>query len=356
MDQKSTIDPITEKLNWFVERLLVLLSSMAAAGNAEKTATFRSELAVYRKKLAQTASSESLDAASRKCLALCQDFFEQAGSYRLNHNSEYAEIIDVLREAITSLVEERQCDGMVISSAQRFRDLAALQDIKELKAQIEAEVQALEKTIRKRDDLHEKSIRTLSKKVQTLELKLSRTRKQLVETQVENAIDPLTEISNRRYFDQQLDRWVVGCKTSGTFVLAMFDIDDFKKVNDGLGHQVGDKVLHGVAACLRSMVRNEDVISRYGGEEFALLLHNIDSERAEQRCLKILDAIRQQDFDCAVSISCGLTEYVSGDSPDAILQRADTALYQAKKNGKDRVEIRVRPRGPSWLSSMGTLK
>src|SRR5687768_12604565 len=195
MDQRVAIKPANEQLKWMVERLLSLLSSMADAGNAEKAARFRAELSSYKSQLAHPVPGESVDVAARKCLALCQDYFEQGDTFRLNYHSEYAAIIDVLREAITSLVEERHCDGMVIGSAQTFRDLVAIQDIRDLKRRIEVEVVALEQTIRERAALHERTISALTKKANGLEQKLSRTRKQLTDSQAESSLDTLTKVS-----------------------------------------------------------------------------------------------------------------------------------------------------------------
>jgi diguanylate cyclase len=264
----------------------------------------------------------------------------------INHDVEYAAIIDSLREVLKSLVEDQSIHGTLIGSGQRFRELVAIQDIHQLKARIEQEVQSLQQTIREREEVHRKTVIRLTKSVHALEQRLSRTRKKLNETEAENSIDPLTQVPNRKHLDQQLAGSLRAAKGGTRFVLAMLDIDDFKRINDDHGHQVGDRVLCGLARIIRSMVRSQDVLARYGGEEFALLLHGVSVERAVERCQKFIETIRSADFrtdhsepPLKVSMSCGLTDYVQGDSASDVIHRADQALYQAKRRGKNRIEI-----------------
>jgi diguanylate cyclase (GGDEF)-like protein len=349
MDTKTVEATTLDRLGWLVERLLALLSSMAAAGNSETTAKFRFDLNAYRKELLDLKPCESFDTAARKCLALCQDYFEQEDSFRLNHASEYSAIIDALRGALASLVEDESVEGMLIGSPFRFRELVAIEDIHQLKVRIEQEVQILEQTFRARAAARRKTVEILTKNVQLLGQKLSGTRRVLNETQVENSLDPLTTLSNRRHLDQQLERRIRAARDGSRFVLAMLDIDDFKRINDEYGHQAGDHVLCSLAKTIRTFVCTDDVIARYGGDEFALLLQNTPFDKAVERCQKLVEAVRAIDFRAIddgmlprvkISVSCGLTDFVPGDSPDDLLQRADKALYLAKKRGKNRVEIR----------------
>ena len=125
------------------------------------------------------------------------------------------------------------------------------------------------------------------------------------------------------------------------------DVDHFKQVNDNYGHLIGDKVLRFVASTLKWCVKGKDLVARFGGEEFAVILLNTDMTGAysvvEQirRAVyagKIKDMTSQKMLD-QVTISIGIAQFDSSDLPNDLLQRADRALYQAKEKGRNRVEI-----------------
>lgn len=272
--------------------------------------------------------------------------FQREDSLQTSHDAEYAAIIDLLREVLKSLMEDQFVHGTLIGSEQRFRELVTIQDVHQLKVNVEQEVQSLQKAIRQREEIRRNTVLRLTNSVHALEQRLSRTRKKLNETEAKSSIDPLTQISNRRHLDQQLAWSIRSARSGSRFVLAMLDIDDFKRINDDHGHQVGDRVLFGLASTIRSMVRNRDVLARYGGEEFALLLQDVSVERAVERCQQFIEAIRAADFrfdeskpPLKVSMSCGLTDYVQGDKASDVIRRADQALYHAKRLGKNRIEI-----------------
>jgi diguanylate cyclase (GGDEF)-like protein len=353
VDVKDKTDPGIEKARWLIQRILSLLSSMAAAGSSEKAAEFRKDLAVLATAIVNPVTGESVDAASRKCVALCQDFFQSADSYRVNHEGAYGEIIDVLRDAVRALASEVSLEGMVTTSTTRFKEMAEIQDVSQLKKSIVEEVHSLERRVREYRTRREQTVNKLTERTHSLEQRLTRTRERLSLTLAESSLDSLTRVANRRFFDLQLASWMEPQAREHPFVLAMFDIDDFKKINDAHGHQVGDRVLRGIARTLRAVTREEDVLARYGGEEFVLLLRNFTIDAAVQRCNEILGSVQAQVFDwedqrrnlrLRTTISCGITEFVPGDSLYDLLRRADMGLYQAKKLGKNRIEIqRHRP-------------
>jgi diguanylate cyclase (GGDEF)-like protein len=172
----------------------------------------------------------------------------------------------------------------------------------------------------------------------------------LVQARTEAATDALTGLTNRGAFDRALASWIDAAATSGTtFALALVDIDDFKTVNDTHGHPVGDRVLVSAARILTGGVRSKDVVSRYGGDEFAVMLEQMTAAQARQRLSALLEsmapsyAYEQNGVTGAVtfSLSVGVTDVHPGDTPEAMVKRADEALYAAKRKGKKRVEMRV---------------
>ena len=165
------------------------------------------------------------------------------------------------------------------------------------------------------------------------------------------SLDPLTGLANRRTFDRVLSEWTSIGPDGGGFSLAMFDLDDFKTINDTYGHPVGDRVLLVTAQILQDSIRTGDLVGRYGGEEFVVLLKDCPIDLAEARLAKILESIATTRYEyeengevraLRFTASCGVTEFSDGEAQETLLQRADDALYDAKKKGKNRVEVRKR--------------
>ncbi|MEX0430643.1 sensor domain-containing diguanylate cyclase [Spiribacter insolitus] len=154
--------------------------------------------------------------------------------------------------------------------------------------------------------------------------------------------DPLTGAHNRRFADDILAREIRRADTGPhPLALILFDLDHFKAINDEFGHHVGDKVLKSVVKSVRSRLRASDYLVRWGGEEFALILPDTDRRGA----VSVAESLRRQvertpigrDLD-PVRISLGVSQYRMGEGLRAWFRRVDDALYQAKSNGRNRVE------------------
>ncbi len=157
--------------------------------------------------------------------------------------------------------------------------------------------------------------------------------------------DPLTGLMNRAGLLERLNAECARLAREHTpFGLLMLDIDHFKAINDAYGHHVGDQVLIDVAATLRQHMRPYDVFSRWGGEEFLLLLPAIEPEPLVEFAQRLRTAMHQvtvHDIDPAapVRVSMGLYLCAVEEDPAESVRKADSALYQAKKRGRDRVEV-----------------
>ncbi|WP_068828987.1 GGDEF domain-containing protein [Pseudomonas sp. BMS12] len=153
--------------------------------------------------------------------------------------------------------------------------------------------------------------------------------------------DVLTGASNRRHFFERAGELYDEARASGQpLSFLLLDIDDFKKINDSHGHQVGDRVLQRVAHCGAYVVRRDDLFGRIGGEEFAAVFPACDLEQAQlvaQRLQREVQRLQFPDGDesFGVTISQGLTCLGEGDSLDDLYGRADAAMYRAKRQGKD---------------------
>ena len=160
-------------------------------------------------------------------------------------------------------------------------------------------------------------------------------------------IDDLTQVFNRRQMYKILEHEkALVDRGVNSFSICIFDLDHFKRVNDTFGHSVGDLVLKTVAQEAQKNLRNIDHIARYGGEEFILILTHSEKREAMECAERIRELTKQIVFDnmpsdFRITISVGVTEYQPNESIQEAIKRADTALYRAKANGRDRVEYEL---------------
>lgn len=155
--------------------------------------------------------------------------------------------------------------------------------------------------------------------------------------------DELTGVYNRRFIFETIKKEIERSdRTGGTYTLMLIDIDFFKKVNDLCGHVQGDVVLKTIATKIKDHIRNMDSFGRFGGEEFILLLPETNLELAlicAERLRKFVEGIQFQKIGYPVTVSIGVGQYLSGESLECIIDRVDKALYKAKSNGRNRVEV-----------------
>lgn len=162
--------------------------------------------------------------------------------------------------------------------------------------------------------------------------------------QMETRVDPLTGLANRRELFRSLDRELGRSQRSGRpLSLALLDIDHFKRINDTYGHPFGDEVIKGIARIMKALVRPYDIVSRYGGEEFAIVLPETDLKRAEVVAERVRTSVRNRLFECRgervpVTVSIGIATYPEdGENAQELIDMADRALYHSKKSGRDRI-------------------
>ncbi len=159
-------------------------------------------------------------------------------------------------------------------------------------------------------------------------------------------VDGLTQVYNRRYFEEALDREISRCnRYRRDLTLALLDIDRFKQINDTFGHLAGDHVLKQLAGAVKAKIRREDVFARYGGEEFALLLPEVDGQGAAKMAEKVRKLVEVHPFTyegqrIGVTVSLGLASLSPNQSGPDLLRVADARLYLAKSSGRNRVITR----------------
>ncbi len=207
---------------------------------------------------------------------------------------------------------------------------------------IRQHVQAFQQGEERRLEEVESDNEKLREKLFRLEDQTRMLEEQLKQSEAKLFRDNLTGLPNRLAFDHRVRLEMARMRRDDTpLTLAIWDLDRFKEINDNLGHQAGDKTLIIVAKTFMDLIRDVDMIARFGGEEFIMLL----PQAAGQDALKVVDRIREKlsrtrlryrDREIRVSASCGLAEFTPGDDPETVFSRADEALYEAKSAGRNR--------------------
>jgi diguanylate cyclase (GGDEF)-like protein len=145
--------------------------------------------------------------------------------------------------------------------------------------------------------------------------------------------DTLTPLLNRRAFLREVERGIARVTRSGSPVVVMIaDLDGLKAINDGAGHQAGDAALVHVGYALRAQIRATDIVARIGGDEFGLVLEDLDAEAAEAKSIALAQSIAEEPVNGeTIAISIGYTAIMPGDTIDSIIARADAAMYARKR-------------------------
>ncbi|WP_457596194.1 GGDEF domain-containing protein [Hydrogenimonas sp.] len=170
--------------------------------------------------------------------------------------------------------------------------------------------------------------------------------KEIEELQKQSNIDPLTKLYNRKALEIDSHEFLMhGDQRDLDLVALMIDADDFKKVNDTFGHVAGDKVLILLAKLFKSSIREYDRAYRYGGEEFLIIFNRAKQAEAVKVAERIMKLVRNNKLIYKnkvihITLSMGLTQHRKGDTLESLIERADAAVYEAKKSGKDRLVIR----------------
>jgi diguanylate cyclase len=175
----------------------------------------------------------------------------------------------------------------------------------------------------------------LTQRVQQLESELQRLSEQV-------STDALTQVANRRGLAQAFEVEAARAEREGKpLAVGLIDIDNFKKLNDSLGHAAGDAALKALAAQVRSALRPVDHVARFGGEEFVVLLPATAIDQAQEVLTRVqrgmsMGLFMHEGRDVLVTFSAGVTVWRVGESMDSAIERADSALYEAKRAGKNR--------------------
>jgi diguanylate cyclase len=189
----------------------------------------------------------------------------------------------------------------------------------------------------KRATLAQESISKLQKRISEAEKDAGEMSRKAELLEMVAMKDGLTGLYNRQAFDMRLKGSLESLDSGvGGFVLILFDVDKFKRINDQLGHVAGDKVLQKVAECLKSTFREKDFIARYGGDEFVAIIESLTEGMAQEKVLAFKKMLAKRRFvsqksgQVQVNVSAGVAISTPGDSSETLIERADRAMYEAK--------------------------
>jgi diguanylate cyclase (GGDEF)-like protein len=292
-----------------------------------------------RGELVRTDDPQGVAVLTDGCFEICEHAVEALRVQHVEQRAELRRLVALVRDTVTMLAGDG--DGFasdIEQAADRFSSLLEVTNLHELKTRLASEVGGLQRIALERQQQWRHTVQMFEARVEILE-------RQLHAVKVEAAMDPLTGIPNRRLFEQRLREALEAPERQ--LVVALFDLDHFKAVNDTGGHCAGDSLLRVVAQSLKSIVRKDDVVARIGGDEFAVLGVGVALRVMEQRLqsiLKTLGAISTGVEDPPhVSASCGVAEYCAGDTLESLMRRADQALYDAKHQGRGRLAVKSAP-------------
>ncbi len=322
-----------------VSNMLALLPDMTIQSAHLRSTDFRNNIDKLREQLGKVHDSTTLKSIINSCVAVIRDYAGRAQSYLAAQEAEFQQVAQYFAEALKTLASETETfhDRMAASSAGLVR-LMELEDIRELKRQMAQGVNELREILAEKKKQDEARQEGMLERIAFFEQRLSQAREEAM-------LDPLTSTYNRRGVDTALIDFVAKAGDQAA-TIAMVDVDQFKRINDTHGHQVGDRVLQCVAEWLRKGTRFGDFLGRYGGDEFVILMTDIEPAQAARRLGEIIQSINKSPFKYArsgqtihvpIAVSCGLAALRAADSTEMLLKRADEALYLAKKSGGNRV-------------------
>lgn len=259
---------------------------------------------------------------------------------QVEREKELTEIIDLLTENVSSADLDNSAFYQRISDhGAEMLSAARLDDVRKLRVALESSAGHLDRMVEDKRAADAQQIAALTVQVEQLKSELNKVRK-VAET------DGLTGVLNRKSMDEILvDLSSKAAISRRSFAFLLIDIDNFKQLNDTYGHQIGDRVLIAFARKCYRMLRADDYLARYGGEEFAVILPDASLRNAVKKARRICEAVAgtryaigkaSEEQYLSVTVSIGVSALRRTDSIPALIERADKALYLAKRTGKNK--------------------
>jgi diguanylate cyclase len=297
------------------------------------------QIEAVRKIISNPLSLRVLDEAER---SLKEIIYKQS-QLKLSLNEGKAQFKNMVGGFILQLTHMAEhtgnYQGKIEACAKRIRETEDIGKLTDLVGEVLHETRALQTdTLRARDELLATQKRAIEaeSRIRELELELERISDQVSE-------DQLTGVLNRRGMEHALQRETARAARRHTpLSIGLLDIENFKKLNDTLGHQAGDSALKHLADVIRETLRPNDVVARYGGEEFLVLLPDTETAEGIDVMVRLQRELTRRFFlhdneRMLITFSAGVASFEPGEDQDSVIARADAAMYEAKRSGKNRV-------------------
>jgi diguanylate cyclase len=319
-----------------------------------------SGIQTLRDQLARAATDADLAAILLRTAELIHEHAEPLARERVQAAALLAEVgkrLDELAEyfSLTSGAQQasRQdtisLDSNVMQAVQELsRETHDATDLPSLQSIVTARLESVGRSVREFRSREEARVieetaraESMRSRVAALESETRELHEKLQAERSRARVDPLTGVPNRKAFDERIAHEIARrAHTAGPVTLLVWDIDNFKSINDSYGHRAGDRVLQHVAQCFAQGVRSTDFVARVGGEEFTIVLVGLPMEVSTRIANDLRNSVAALRFHfrgvpVRVTASCGITLLLDQDTADSAFERADAALYQAKHGGKN---------------------
>ena len=267
-----------------------------------------------------------------------EDFFKRQileNKFRETKNETVKQIVLDLSETIKQI--SSTADGFDHKMEKSMEGIQAASNIEDILALKDGIIEEIVK-VRVNSQSLKSAVSEYKKTTQSLSVKLE-------ETEAKALVDSLTNVLNRNAYNMKIIQMMREfSQTKNYFCLLVLDIDHFKKFNDTYGHKAGDRVLKSVAASVQDSLRASDLVFRYGGEEFVVILNGTQGDNAFKLAEKIRKGVEKEYFidkekKLKVTISLGVACVTEGETELELFERADKAMYVAKRKGRNRVEL-----------------
>ncbi len=325
----------------FIGTLLIFLKEFTLDLKEIDAEGFKEDIDRLSDKVKSENRTKKLQSVFEKYKKIIFSFIERFKKYLGDREEEFKGIIDILTEAMaTADADNNVFNETIYEQSEKIEKITLLDDIKKIKSALKQEVDQVRKTIKEKQFHDRENLEKLTRQVDSLNIELEKAK-------AESLTDGLTGVYNRLAFDRQMKKLEEkNVVTTFPFSLLLFDIDNFKIINDTYGHPIGDRVILALIQKCRELTRKDDYLARFGGDEFAIIMSGASIRNATKKAKqlsKIVSGTRyavdssDESLELSFTVSIGVSSFAKDDSVATLTERADKALYMAKKSGKARV-------------------